>query len=64
MSNDIWTKWLEDNYKYIAMAMQSTEKDRQMVLKLANICEKRGVSLRTFLEIVNEVNKEDTNVKN
>lgn len=59
MSNDVWEKWLEDNYKYIVMAMQPTEKDRNNTLKLANICEKHGVSFKTYLDILTEFGKED-----
>lgn len=57
--NNIWAEWLEDNYKYIVMAMQTTEKDRLNVLKLADICEKHGVSLKTYLDILTEFGKED-----
>lgn len=57
--NNIWSQWRDDNYKYLAMAFQTTEKDRQGVLKLANICEKHGVSFKTYLDILAEFGKED-----
>lgn len=57
--NDIWKQWIEDNFKYIAMAVQSTEEDREQVSKLARVCEKYGVSFKTYCDILSEFGKED-----
>ena len=56
--NNVWSQWLEDNYKYVAMALQTTEEDRYAVLKLADICKKHGVSLKSYIEILTEFGKE------
>lgn len=58
--NDFWSQWLEDNYKYIAVAMQPTEKDRNNVMRLAEICKKHNVSLKTYMDILIEFGKEDS----
>ena len=55
--NNVWEQWLEDNYKYMAVAVQKTEKDRCAVLRFANICEKHGVSFKSVMEIMDEFMK-------
>ena len=58
MTENIWAKWLEDNYKYMVMGFAETERDRKQIMVLANICEKHGVSFKTYMDILSEFNKE------
>lgn len=53
---DVWLSWLEDNYKYFAVALQNSDEDRHNVLKLARICEKHGISFKSVVEIISEFN--------
>lgn len=55
MNNDLWAEWLEENYKYIMVAMQKTNEERSNTLKIAGVCEKHGVSFKSFLEIITEI---------
>ena len=52
-------QWLEDNYKYIAMALAENDEVRVMISKLSDSCKKHNVSFKTFVDILGEVNKND-----
>lgn len=56
---DIWSQWLDDNFKYFAVALQTNDIDRNNVLKLATICEKYGVSFKTYVDILTEFGAEE-----
>ena len=54
---DVLKIWLNDNYPYIVAAMQKTNKERENIFRLAEICKNHGVSFKTFLDIGNEWNE-------
>ena len=52
---DIWKKWLEDNWLYVYLGMEQDDNQRQLFIKLKESCDKHGVSFKTVTDILCEV---------
>lgn len=52
---NIWLKWLEDNYLYLALAAVENEEDQSRIYKIAEACKKHGVSLKKFFEVLQDI---------
>lgn len=52
---DIWAKWLDDNWIYIHLGLGQDEDTRNKILQINKSCEKRGISFKSFMEILTEV---------
>lgn len=52
-----WVRWMEDNYRYILLGGCKTRAEQETVNALADICKKHNVSLKTVVDIFNELNE-------
>ena len=51
MNKDLLEYWFEVNYPFVALAMVE-EKDRPLLLSTIKACEKHGVTLKKFHDIL------------
>ena len=53
-----WEEWVKTNYKYILLGFANDQETQNQIHKIAEACEKHGVSLKTFVEILQEIGNE------